>query len=121
MITVAIFQYPHQAHMIQSKLEAEGITVFLKDELTVQSHNFLSNAVGGVKLQLKESELELALPYLKSMGVAIQYKEESAGFLNRLGAKSKKIPILKNWAPEIRAIFLLAISIFSVIVILESW
>lgn len=63
MISVAIFQYPHQAHIVQSKLEAEGIIVFLKDELKVQSHNFLSNVLGGVKLQLKESELEHALSY----------------------------------------------------------
>lgn len=52
------------------------------------------------------------------MGVEIQYEERGDTFLSRLGAKSRKMPILKNWAAEIRAIFILAISIFSIIVVI---
>lgn len=56
-ITIATFQYPHQAYIIKAKLESEGIYVLLKDELTIQAHNFLSNAIGGVKLQIKLATL----------------------------------------------------------------
>lgn len=68
-ITVATFQYPHEAHVLQSTLEAEGIKVFLKDEFTVQVDPFLSNAVGGVKLQVHKADAERAIELLKDIKV----------------------------------------------------
>lgn len=59
-ITILTFNYPHEAYVIRSKLESEGIVVFLKDENTVQAYNFLSNALGGVKLQVRERDVEEA-------------------------------------------------------------
>lgn len=58
--TIKVFEYPHEAQIIKNKLEAEGVYVFLKDELTVQTDNFLSNAIGGVKLQVKAADVEKA-------------------------------------------------------------
>jgi DNA-directed RNA polymerase subunit RPC12/RpoP len=49
-------------------LESEGITCFVKDELTVQVHPFISNAIGGVKLQVKESDLSQTIEILKETG-----------------------------------------------------
>lgn len=57
-ITIKVFEYPHEAQIIKNKLESEGIYVFLKDELTVQTDNFLSHAIGGVKLQVKKEDVE---------------------------------------------------------------
>ena len=57
-ITIHIFQLPTEAHIAKALLESQGIDVFLKDEHTVQSHNFLSNAIGGVKLQVKEIDVD---------------------------------------------------------------
>lgn len=108
-ITVATFQYPHQAHVIKSKLESYGVTVFLKDELTVQAHNFLSNAVGGIKLQIMESDLEKALPLLKEAGLIENNEEESLGYLNWIDERTNKIPIINTWPVEIRSIFIAAI------------
>jgi len=108
-ITIANFQYPHQAHIIQSKLEAAGIEVFLKDELTVQSHNFLSNAVGGVKLQVKASDAEEAIKLLKEMGINVEPLEESKGYWDWIDAKTDNLPILKNLPVELRAIILTAL------------
>lgn len=70
-VTVAVFPLPQNAYIIQSRLEAEGIQVFLKDELTVQTDNFLSNAIGGVKLQVSESNVEAATQILKEQGVEL--------------------------------------------------
>ncbi len=58
--TIKVFEYPHEAQIIKNKLEAEGIYVFLKDELTIQTDNFLSNAIGGVKLQVKAKDIKKA-------------------------------------------------------------
>lgn len=68
-ITVKTFTYPHEAQILKGRLESEGINVYLQDELTVQAHNFLSNATGGVKLQVWSSDMEKAIPILKEVGV----------------------------------------------------
>lgn len=63
-VTVKTFTFPHEAHILQGRLESEGIETFLKDELTVQVHPFASNAIGGVKLQVKKEDYDKALEIL---------------------------------------------------------
>ena len=60
LITIKTFTYPHEAYVIRGKLESEGIETFMRDEMTVQVHNFYSNAVGGVKLQVREKDADHA-------------------------------------------------------------
>ena len=57
-ITVATFTYPTELALVKSYLEAEEIEFNVKDELAVQADNFLSNAIGGVKLQVKDKDLD---------------------------------------------------------------
>ena len=68
-ITVKTFTYPHEAQILKGRLESEGIHVYLQDELTVQAHNFLSIATGGVKLQIWSADMEKAIPVLQEIGV----------------------------------------------------
>jgi Putative prokaryotic signal transducing protein len=67
-VTILTFTYPHEAHLAKSVLEAEKIPVFIKDELTTQVNNFYSNAIGGVKLQIPDAELDKAYILLKEGG-----------------------------------------------------
>jgi len=60
VVTVATYTLPHELVIDKSKLESNDIECFVKDEMTVQVHNFLSNAIGGVKLQVLGSDLEKA-------------------------------------------------------------
>ncbi len=55
-ITIATFTYPHQAAILKGRLEEEGILCFLKDENTIAANPFYSNAVGGVKIQVREDD-----------------------------------------------------------------
>ena len=71
LITVAIFHLPQDAYIIKARLESEDIPVFLKDEYSVQTETFLSNAIGGVKLQVSESNAEAATEILKEQGVEL--------------------------------------------------
>ncbi|MCD6505074.1 DUF2007 domain-containing protein [Candidatus Poribacteria bacterium] len=66
-ITVATFDNPFKAHLAKSRLESSGIECFLSDEFIVTVNWLYSNAVGGVKLQVRESDLERASEIL-SMG-----------------------------------------------------
>ncbi len=64
-ITIATFMHPFQAHLAKTKLESEGIDVLIQDELTAQIY---STAIGGVKLQVEESNVEKATQILKESG-----------------------------------------------------
>ncbi|OEK09416.1 hypothetical protein A8C32_11910 [Flavivirga aquatica] len=50
--TIARFQYSTEAQIIKGRLEAEGIKVFLSDNLTIDTDPLVSNAIGGVKLKV---------------------------------------------------------------------
>ena len=50
--TIARFQYSSEAQIIKGRLEAEGIQVFLSDNLTIDTDPLVSNAIGGVKLKV---------------------------------------------------------------------
>lgn len=50
--TIARFQYSSEAQIIKGRLEAEGIQVFLTDNLTIDTDPLVSNAIGGVKLKV---------------------------------------------------------------------
>jgi DNA-directed RNA polymerase subunit RPC12/RpoP len=67
-ITVLTFTFAHEAAIIRGRLESEGISCFMQDELTTQVAPFYSNAIGGVKLQVKESDLNQAIEILKETG-----------------------------------------------------
>jgi len=67
-ITVLTVSYAHEVAIIQGRLESEGITCFVQDELTVQVNPFYSNAIGGVKLQVLSSDLNRAVEILKEGG-----------------------------------------------------
>lgn len=67
-INIISFTYPHEAHLAKAFLEAHDIEVIIKDELTVQMHNFLSNAIGGVKIFVEKDKSEEALSLLEEGG-----------------------------------------------------
>lgn len=67
--------FPSQAHMVQGYLESEGIDTMLKDELTTQVNNFYSNALGGVKVLVREENYENAQLILQKGGYINPEKE----------------------------------------------
>lgn len=74
------FTYPHEAYVIKSRLESDGIEVFLKDEYTVQVNNLYSNAIGGVKLLVKNSDFDRAYEILKQGGYIKDSEDNSLKF-----------------------------------------
>ncbi len=63
------FTTPTEVAVIKSKLESEGIECKVLDEHTVQVYNFLSHAIGGVRLQVEESNLKKARIILEENGL----------------------------------------------------
>lgn len=53
---IQTFTLPQDAYMAKAYLESAGVNTMLQDELTVQVYNFGSNAFGGVKLLVRNSD-----------------------------------------------------------------
>ena len=60
LVTVATLNTPVEASMVRNQLEAEGIRAFLSDAETVGMVWYIGNAVGGIKVQVAESDVERA-------------------------------------------------------------
>ena len=64
LATVATFGCPVEANLARNRLEAAGIKAFLADEETVGMVWHLTNALGGIKLQVGDRDAEEALAIL---------------------------------------------------------
>ena len=58
--TIAAFSQPIEAHVLKTKLESEGIRCFIADENLIGANWLYSNALGGVKLQVRPDDLDRA-------------------------------------------------------------
>lgn len=63
-VTIATFTTPIEAQICQGRLESEGVTASIRDENIVAVNPLYSNAIGGVKIQVKQEDVELALEIL---------------------------------------------------------
>ncbi len=108
LVTVATFTYPSEAVVIKGRLESEGIDCFMKDEMTAQVHNFISNAIGGVKLQVRQSDAIRATEILKEAGYLDESDNGHSDFRTNIESITARIPLLKHLRIELRmAIFIL--------------
>ena len=65
MITVGTFSKPEEAHLLRARLEAGGVRAFVQDENIVQMNWLYSNAIGGVRVQISEEDIQEAQAILK--------------------------------------------------------
>ncbi len=108
-VQIITFTYPHEAHLVKSKLEAEGIETLIRDELTAQVNNFYSNAIGGVKLLVREHDFERARQILVEAGTIVPQVHEESAFMRKLKKVTAAIPFIGKYPMEIRLIFMVGI------------
>ncbi|MHA3773358.1 putative signal transducing protein [Verrucomicrobiota bacterium sgz303538] len=60
MVTVATFNKPEEAHLLRMRLEAGGISAYIQDENMIQMDLLAANAIGGVRVQIAEEDVEAA-------------------------------------------------------------
>ncbi|MBM81704.1 MAG: hypothetical protein CMJ78_14080 [Planctomycetaceae bacterium] len=65
LVTISTFSTQWQASIVRSQLEEEGITTFLSDSEAIGMAWHLRNALGGVKLQVADQDVERALSLLE--------------------------------------------------------
>lgn len=65
LITYKTFDTPIQANLIKSKLEAYGIEAYVFDENLITLNQFYNLAAGGIKLKIKDCDIERVHEILK--------------------------------------------------------
>lgn len=106
--TLGAFEYPADVQIIKGKLESEGISVFLKDENTINTDPLISQAIGGVKLQVYSKDRDRALHiYNEIRSYALDNKgdmitcpnckaQRSEVYYSRKGLINKLFPFLEK-------------------------
>lgn len=74
LVTVASYFLPAEAAVARMALQREGIAAFLEGDNLVSMQWLLANAVGGIKLQVPEADVERALDVLAGA------RDAAAGF-----------------------------------------
>lgn len=65
--TLTSSTFPADIQIVKGRLESEGISVFLRDENTINTDPLISDAIGGVKLQVYTSDKEKAQAILNEI------------------------------------------------------
>lgn len=99
--------------VVRSKLESEGIECRVLDELTVQSHNFLSQTVGGIKLQVESGDIPRANSILLEGGFVTSTENDTA-YLEEKLQSPKAIKRLK-WMLFILLALIAMIVVFAIL------
>lgn len=68
---IQTFMFPQDAYMAKAYLESAGVQTMIQDELTTQVYSLYSNAIGGVKLLVPQSEAVKSMELLKEGGYIV--------------------------------------------------
>lgn len=82
MVVIRAYDNYIPAHMMLHRLEEEGITGYLQDEHSVTINPIFSNAIGGIKLLVIESQFSRALELVE----AIEETYKNAGACVQCGS-----------------------------------
>jgi len=110
------FTYGYEAHLAKSKLESEEIEVLVRDELNAQVCEAGANAVGGVKLCVRESDVVRAIHSLKNGGYIKDPDETESKLMNQLSQLTTRVPVIGQFSPELVLIILIALIIILIFI-----
>ena len=68
IVTFESYYDPMLAHIVRTRLEANGISCFIADENTIGANPLYNQAVGGVKIKVFERDLERCREILATEG-----------------------------------------------------
>jgi hypothetical protein len=107
--TVYRFSSSHEAELARTILLNQGITARLRDEHTLTMLNGYENALGGLQLEVAESDLENARIVLQ-LGQLIPVEPElNPDIMERLGSYLGNFPVLSALSPIVRILCVIAL------------
>ncbi len=112
------------AHFIRSRLEMElNIEVLILDELSVQAAPFASNIMGGVRIQVRENQVEIARNFLIEHEYIKLEENKPNVVISALAKSTQKIPLLNRLRVEVRLLifvtFILAVIIVPLVLFFQ--
>ena len=66
-VNIARFQYSSEAQIVKGKLQSEGIEVFLVDQVLIDTDPLVSQAIGGIKLNVYADDEDRARTILSEI------------------------------------------------------
>jgi len=94
--TLTSSTYPADIQILKGKLESEGIPVFLRDENTINTDPLISDAIGGVKLQVYEADKEKAIAIYKELKSYVADEEGNLVACKICGRKQLEVIYLRK-------------------------
>lgn len=117
-VTIKTFAYPIDLAVIRGRLEAEGIECVAQDELMAQANPFLSNAIGGIKLQVRQRDLQKAIEILEEGGYLKESDFLPTPLYTKLDNATFKLPFMKGLPMELRLIVIVGVIVTVVMLLL---
>lgn len=119
-VTVLILNNPIDLIVLRTRLEDEAIDYLVPDELTTQVNPLYSVAVGGVRLQVRESQVSEVQELLKELGYWEEQKSERT-FLDKFDSATSQVPFLNTIQPLFRFLILVTIFVLVLLALLLSY
>ncbi len=96
-ITIQTFELPHELFVLRGRLESEGIQCNVPNEHTHQMQPYFASALGEVRLQVLEKDLERAIEILLEGGYKIEQELEDNKFVKAINNwNAKEISIVER-------------------------
>jgi len=112
-VTIATFNYAHQAALLKGRIESEGLLCNIKDELIVNTNPLYSNAIGGVKVQVRDCDVQNVIPLLQELGYNVEADASFEKLVTKVVRFTQKIPVINKYPLERRyTLLMLAASLF---------
>lgn len=110
-VEIATFTLPHELAVARTLLESHEMECVVLDELTVQVHNFYSNAIGGIALKVAEAKIPEAEKILREHGFEeyISLKTETSFSSEIEFSESQRYKLLKLAIKIVVAVAILVI------------
>lgn len=112
---ILTFTYPYEAHLVEGKLETEGIPVQIRDKFTVGVNIHKSNAFGGVKLLVQKKNYDRAKKILIEFGQIRETEQTENKLLKQFDIRSSKLPFIGKSIIELRLIIIVALLLIVII------
>jgi len=114
-VTIKTFMFPSEAIVLKGRLESEGIECFVKDELISQVNPFYSNAMGGVKLQVRESDVPVAIEIMKEGGYLNEEEPKPSPLFTGFDNATAKLGLIGRLPAPVRMLVLFGIVVALVV------
>lgn len=106
IVEIARFYEPEAAQMIESLLKSEGIKCYLRNEYTSQVM-YPAN-MGGIRIELLESEVPRAMEILEANGYEFPKEDEEAEQIQVVSGWTRHVPFLRHLPLENKLSFFLS-------------